>query len=111
MAMAIVFAILGVFAIFTGVKLLVTGKLSPKEEEKLKTYSQKGARTYKLMYAAFSIISGLVVIGSSVVRFLEGQGIIEDRIWHTIVLLAVLGVMIVAFLLIRNKCKKMTDDE
>ena len=111
MRMAIVFALLGAYCVYTGVRLLLTGKLTAREEEGLINYSQKGAKVYKLAYAAFTIAGGLIVAGLGVVRYLEEQHIVPQSIWYNIIALAVVVVLAVIFLLIRGKSRKMTDDE
>lgn len=110
MMMAIVFALLGAYCVYTGVRLLLTGKLTAREEG-LKNYSQKGAKVYKLAYAAFTIAGGLIVAGLGVVRYLEEQHIVPQSIWYNIIALAVVVVLAVIFLLIRNNSRKMTDKE
>ena len=98
---------LGIFTSITGVKIILTGKLSAREEEKLAAYSEKGARTMRILNAAFNIIAGLVIIGYAVVRYLENQEIIPDNVISKIVLLGVALVMVVVYFSVRNKCKKM----
>ena len=111
MIMAIIFAALGAFCIFNGVKTILTGSLSAVEESRLKDYSKKGAKTYKLVYGITNILGGLLVIGLGVLKFLEEKNIAADMMPFRIGAL-VFALILAAFLLIfRAKCKKMTDDE
>lgn len=98
---------LGIFTIITGVKIILTGKLSAREEEKLAAYSEKGARTMRILNAALNIVSGLVIIGYAVVRYLENQKIIPETVISKIVLIGVLIVMLAVYFIMRNNCKKM----
>ncbi|WP_405340508.1 hypothetical protein [Ruminococcus sp.] len=98
---------LGIITIITGVKIILTGKLSAREEEKLAEYSEKGAKTLKLLNAALNIVAGLVIIGYGVVRYLENQKIIPETIISKIVLIGVLIVMLAVYFIVRNNCKKM----
>lgn len=98
---------LGIITIITGVKIILTGKLTAREEEKMTAYSEKGARTMRLLNAALNIVAGLVIIGYAVVRYLENQQIIPDTIISKIVLIGVLIVMLAVYFIVRNNCKKM----
>ena len=111
MVFTIVFSIVGVYCVFNGIKTILTGKLSAREEDKLQYYSQKGARLYKLFYAIFNIIGGLLIIGLGVIRFLESQGILGDIMIFNIIALGVVVVMALILALVNSKCKKMSDDE
>lgn len=111
MILTIIYALLGAYCIFTGVKTLITGKLSAGEEAKLVNYSKKGARTYKLLNVVFSFIAGLCVLGISILKLLEMQKILEDIFVYRMVLLGIVVVLVVVFFIMQSRCKKMTDDE
>ncbi|WP_407384526.1 hypothetical protein [Ruminococcus sp.] len=111
MVWPIFLAILGAYSIFTGVKTLLTGKLTVREEQRLTDFSQKGARIYKKVYAIISMLGGLLVIGLAVVKLLEAQGVIEQTMIYNIIALGIVAVMVVAMLVARAQCKKMSDDE
>ena len=113
-------AALAVYSIFLGVRILLTGRLTEKEEAKLKDFSNKGARTYKLVYAVVSIVGGLLILAVAVIRFLENMKVIRflenmKSIGDTFVLrLVFIGVALaigLSMLFVRNACKKMKDDE
>ena len=110
MIFTIVLAAVGVYSIITGVKIILTGSLSAREEAKLKDYSEKGARIYKLSYAITSIVGSFVIFGLAAIYFLEEQKIIEKSLIIRLVLLAVAIVITVALAIIRSRCKKMTDE-
>ena len=105
------FAALALYSIFVGVKVLLTGRLTEREEARLRDFSNKGIRTYKLAYAIVSIIGGLLVAAVAVIRFLENMKVMPESTVLRLVILGVALVMLVVMLLIRNACKKMTDDE
>lgn len=111
MIMAIVFAALGAFCIFNGVKAILTGSLSAVEESRLKDYSKKGARTYKLVYSVINIVGGLLVVGLGVLKFLEERNIVADMMPFRIAALVIALILAAVLLIFRAKCKKMTDDE
>ena len=110
MVFSIVFALLGCYSIFLGVKTLLTGTLSAKEEAEVANYSQKGARTYKLTYSITNIIGGLIVVGVGVIKFLESQKILTDSLPFLIGGLALAIIMAVILIIVKKKCKDMPDD-
>ena len=97
----IIFLILGAYCIFRGVMVLLTGKLTEREEANLKDFSEKGLKRYRLLSAVMNIVGGVVVIGIALVRML---GLIEPNMFR-ILALAILAVMILVYVLIRRSCK------
>ena len=104
-------AALAVYSIFLGVRILLTGRLTEKEEAKLKDFSNKGARTYKLVYAVVSIVGGLLILAVAVIRFLENMKSIGDTFVLRLVFIGVALAIGLSMLFVRNACKKMKDDE
>ena len=90
MVWSIALAVIGVYCIFNGIKTIMTGRLTVKEEVSLKGFSQKGIRVYKLVYSVINIVAGLLIIGLGVERLLVAQNILEDN--FTIKLIAPLKV-------------------
>ncbi len=111
MIFSIVLAATAVYCIFNGIKTILTGTLSAKEEAQLKGFSEKGARSYKIAYAFMNILGGLLVAAFAVLRFLEEQKTIGDTLVLRLILLGVAVLMAVLLVVFRSKCKKMTDDE
>lgn len=111
MIISIVFIILGAYCIFSGIKILLTGRLSKNEEAKISNYSNKGARTYKLMNVLISIVAGLGIIAQSVLEILESQKILGETMMYRMIIWGVIIVIIVIYFIVISKCKKMTDDE
>ncbi len=103
--------LIGVYCVFMGIRTLLTGQLNASEEKRIEGFSKKGARTYKKIYAATTIIGGLGVIAFGVLKILEEQKIMPENLTYKIVILGV--VLVLAIILIASKgyCKKMTDDE
>ena len=111
MIISILFVALGIFVIFTGVKIIVTGSLGGRSEDRLKDFSEKGARLYKLIYALIEIFFGLLMLGYAVVDYLEGQKIVENMMPYRIAFLGAIALGVVVLLVAKNQCKKMSDDE
>ena len=106
MAFPIISAILGVYMIFTGFRLIATGKLSAGEERGLANFTEKAKKTYKLTYSVISILVGLLMIAQAVIRILSEQKIMPEipalriTIWCTMVAL------LVVLFIVWFKCKK-----
>lgn len=111
MIFSIVLAVVGVYCVFMGIRTFLTGTLTAREEDRLKDFSKKGARLYKQVYAAMNIVAGLVVIGLSIIKFLESQHIIEEMLPVKLGVLGIAVIIAVVLLVVRAKCRKMTDDE
>ena len=107
MIFPIAFAALGIYSIVMGVRIIVTGKLTASEEAKIKDYSEKGAKTFKLLNVAVNIITGVLIIGIAIVRFLENQGIIPSSSIPNAILIGALIVLLIVYFVVRNKCKNM----
>lgn len=111
MIQSIAFGILGFVLIILGIKVLLTGTLTKSEEAKIASYSQKGARTYKLINVVMDIVAGLFLIGECIVDFLEYQKIINDAFWLKAIMFGAIIIMVIIYFVVASKCKKMTDDE
>ena len=98
---------LGIYTLVLGVRIIVTGKLTAREEERIKDFSEQGARSYRVLNAVMNIVAGFLIVGYAVVRYLEQQGIIPENIVSKLVLLGVVVVMVVIYFIVRNKCKNM----
>ncbi len=92
---------MGIYCIFRGVMLLITGKLQPREEAGLRGFSENGIRKYKILSAVMNIVGGVLVILITVVKLLN----LVDRGVFVIAALAIIVVMLVVYFLIRNSCK------
>lgn len=106
MIFGVVFALLGAFTIFTGIKIIVTGKVSASEERKLVGLPEKSVKAYKVLNSVLNIVIGLLMIGLAVVRILSEQGIIEDKLIYTIIFLGIAIVLLGVYFLIWMKIKK-----
>ena len=103
----IVFALCGGYAIFYGVKIIVTGSMGAKEEARLAAFSEKGAKTYKLVNSIFNILGGIVLISLAALRFLEAKGTIAGLSVYRYIAIGVLVVLAVALGITWLLCKKM----
>ena len=111
MIFMIIYAVLGGFSIFSGIRIIVTGKLAGNEEKKLADFTEKSARTYKLVYSIFYIVIGLLFFGLGTVNLLESMHILEDTLPYTIgfivAVLAIIGVLGLTW----YKCKKESEKD
>ncbi|MBQ6387340.1 MAG: hypothetical protein IJH96_01810 [Ruminococcus sp.] len=109
MFFSIVMIALGIYTIFYGAKIIFTGKVSKKEEAKISAYSQKGARTYKLLNAGLSIVVGLCIIAQSIINILETQGILSDTFIYLMIPWVIILIAIVVYFIVAAQCKNMKD--
>ena len=93
--------LIGIYCIFRGVMILVTGKLSEREEARLGEISENGLRKYKMLTAVINIVSGVIVSGVVALRLLN---LIDPNVFR-IILLAALVVLLVSYVFLRNSCK------
>ncbi|MBE6819405.1 MAG: hypothetical protein E7517_09720 [Ruminococcaceae bacterium] len=103
----IIFVLCGGYAIFYGVKIIVTGSMGAKEEARLAAFSEKGAKTYKLVNSIFNILGGIVLIGLAILRFLEAKGTIAGLSVYRYIAIGVLVVLAVSLGITWLLCKKM----
>ncbi len=104
-------AALAIYCIFKGVKTLITGRLSAREEEGLVRLSRKGAKIYRRVYSVIYILGALFMIGYAVIKLMELQNMILNmlpfRIAVIIIVLLLSGILIYT----RIRCEKIQDDE
>ena len=93
--------VIGIYCFFRGILTLATGKIPEREEARLGSLTENGLKKYKLLSAVMNIIGGVFITVIFVVRMLN---LIEMNTFRMIAL-AILAVMIVAYVLIRNSCK------
>lgn len=79
--------------------------------KKIAGYSNKGARSFRLISAITYLIGGVLVIGFGVLELLVAQKILADEIIFKLLFLAVAILIVVVVLIANARCKKMTDDE
>lgn len=99
----IVLILMGIYCIYRGVMLLMTGKLQQREEARLRGFSENGIRKYKMLSAVMNIVGGPLVIGIAVVRMLD----LVDLTVFRIIALVIIAVMLIIYFVIRNSCKNM----
>ncbi len=104
-------ALMGVYCIFLGIKTILTGSLTAREEARIQALSMKGSRIYRLVYSIINIIGGLLIVGLAAVMYLSNQGVITDTLPYKLGVLAVVIVLAVVLIITKSKCKKMTDDQ
>ena len=99
----IVFVLVGIYCIYRGITILMTGRLGAKEEATLRGYSAEGIRRYKLLSAVMNIVSGVVVAVLSVLRMLN----VIDLTLYRIILLCTIGVLVVCYFIVKNICRNV----
>ena len=91
----IVIIVVGIYCLYRGFMILVSGKLTDREEARIRDLSANGVKRYKMLNAVTNLIGGLLTIVISVVRMLN----LVDRNTFRIVVLAILVVLILAYFL------------
>lgn len=93
--------LVGIYCVYRGISILFTGKLSEREEVRLRDFSANGVRKYKMFSAIMNIVGGAVVLATVALRFLMPDG----GMIYRIILLVVVVIMVVAYTLIWKSCK------
>ncbi|MBR2590973.1 MAG: hypothetical protein IKE65_08625 [Clostridia bacterium] len=107
MVFPIMLVICGGYAIFYGVKTIVTGSMGAKEEARLAAFSEKGAKTYKLVNSIFNVLGGIILFALAAIRFLEAKGTIAGLPIYRYIAIGVLVVLAIALGVTWMLCKKM----
>ena len=97
----IVIIILGIYCLYRGFITLTTGKLTEREEAKLRDFSANGVKRYKMLNAVMNLIGGVLVLVISVVRMLN---LVNQDIFR-IVALALIVVLLLVYFLVWKSCK------
>ena len=97
----IVIIVVGIYCLYRGFMILVSGKLTDREEARIRDFSANGVKRYKMLNAVTNLIGGLLTIVISVVRMLN----LVDRNIFRIVVLAILIVLILVYFLVWKSCK------
>ena len=98
----VIFIVIGIACVVRGIITITTGKIPGSELARLNGYSENGLRKYKVLSSVINIVGGLLCVGISVVKLF---GIFES-VTYKIIVFAILIVMIVVYVLLRNACKK-----
>ena len=97
-----IFIVIGIVCIVKGIITITTGKMSERELSRLNAGSEEGVRKYKMLSSVMNIVGGLLCVAISVIKMFN----IVDSFIFKIVAIAILVVMIVVYVVIRNSCKK-----
>ena len=97
------FIVLGIYCVYRGVMILLTGKLTDKEAAGMRDYSEKGVRRYKLLNAGLNIFGGVLMIVAFALRIFR----LIDMTAYRIIVLAAAALMIVVYFAVKNSCKKL----
>lgn len=96
------FIAIGIYCIIRGIITITTGKVSAREEAKLKEYSAKGVKRYKIFLSVSNIIGGLFCIAISVLKMMN----LLESTTYLIVAIALLVIMLLVYLMIKKSCKE-----
>ena len=96
------FIAIGIACVVEGVITITTGKMPEREMMRLKDFSENGLRKYKILSSVMNIVGGLLCVAVSVIKMFN----LVDSFIFKVVVIAILVVMIVVYVIIRNSCKK-----
>ena len=96
------FIAIGIACVVKGVITITTGKVPEREMMRLKDFSENGLRKYKMLSSVMNIVGGLFCVAVSVIKMLQ----LVDPFIFKLVAIAILVVMIIVYIVIRNSCKK-----
>ena len=97
----IVIIIVGIYCLYRGFMILVSGKLTDREEARIRDFSANGVKRYKMLNAVMNLVGGVLVLVISVVRMLN---LVNQDVFR-IVVLAIIAVLILAYFLVWKSCK------
>ena len=92
----------GIYCIIRGFMTITTGKISEKEEAKIKEYSAKGAKSYKILSAVSNIVGGIVCILLAIVKMMN----LFESTTFLIIFIAIIVLMVAVYFIIEKKCKE-----
>lgn len=96
------FIAIGIACVVKGVITITTGKMPEREMMRLNDFSENGLRKYKILSSVMNIVGGLLCVAVSVIKMFN----LVDSFIFKIVVIAILVVMFVVYVIIRNSCKK-----
>lgn len=96
------FIAIGIACVVKGVITITTGKMPEREMMRLSDFSENGLRKYKILSSVMNIVGGLLCVAVSVIKMFN----LVDSFIFKIVVIAILVVMVVVYVIIRNSCKK-----
>ena len=96
------FIAIGIDCVVKGVITITNGKMPEREMMRLNDFSENGLRKYKILSSVMNIVGGLLCVAVSVIKMFN----LVDSFIFKIVVIAILVVMIVVYVIIRNSCKK-----
>ncbi len=99
----IVIIAVGIYCLYRGFMVLVSGKLTEKEEARLRDFSANGVKRYKMLNAVTNLIGGALSIGIAVIRMFN----LVDRDIFRIVVLVIIVVLLLVYFLVWKSCKNM----
>ncbi|MBQ4425331.1 MAG: hypothetical protein II882_06310 [Lachnospiraceae bacterium] len=91
------------YCVIMGVRTLLTGKTTAREEARLKDFSERSAKRYRLISAILNILGGIFLAVISVIKMLNPN---MDKQVYKIICLVVLLVLVAVYFINWAICKK-----
>ena len=97
----IIIIVLGIYCLYRGFIVLTSGKLTEREEAKLRDFSANGARKYRMLNAVSNLIGGVLTIGIAVIRMFN---LINQDVFR-IAAIIIVAVLCLVYFLLWKACK------
>ena len=91
------------YCIFLGARTLLTGRTGAAEEAKIKNFTERAAKKYRLVSAFMNILAGVLLAVMSIIRLTNPE---MDKTMYKLVCLGVLVVLVVVYVITWQTCKK-----
>lgn len=98
-----IFIALAVYCIFMGVRTLITGKTGAAEEAKIKDFTERAQKKYRMVSALTNILAGILLIVMSVIKLANPE--MNTQVFK-LVCLGVVVVLVVIYVITWQTCKK-----
>lgn len=97
----IIIIVLGIYCLYRGFVVLTSGKLTEREEAKLRDFSPNGARKYRMLNAVSNLIGGVLTIGIALIRMFN---LINQDVFR-IAAIIIVAVLCLVYFLLWKACK------
>ena len=97
----IIIIVLGIYCLYRGFIVLTSGKLTEREEAKLRDFSAYGARKYRMLNAVSNLIGGVLTIGIALIRMFN---LINQDVFR-IAAIIIVAVLCLVYFLLWKACK------
>ncbi|MBQ6550265.1 MAG: hypothetical protein IJL78_02525 [Lachnospiraceae bacterium] len=94
---------LAVYCIFMGVRTLLTGRTGSAEEAKIKDFTERAQKKYRLVSALMNILAGIFLVVVSIIRLTNPE---MDKTVYRLVSIGILVVLVAVYIITWQVCKK-----